>query len=333
MKNKTLIIAEAGVNHNGDIKLAKKLIDVAKDAGADIVKFQVFKTENVISKIAKKAEYQKTNDSDTESQFDMVKKLELSFSDFQELKDYCDQVGIEFLATAFSKESLDFLKSLNPPLWKVPSGEVTNLPYLEYVGSLNSTILISTGMCELQEIETAVSVLISKGTKKENISIFHCNTEYPTPFEDVHLNAMLTIKEKFNVKVGYSDHTQGIEVAIAAVALGASVIEKHFTLDQKMEGPDHSASLSPVELKAMVQGIRRVEKCLGSFEKKPSPSEFKNRDIARRSIVALIDIKKGDVFSEKNLCAKRPGNGISPMKWYEVLGTVAGRDYKKDALI
>lgn len=333
MKTKTLIIAEAGVNHNGSIDLAKQLIDKAADAGADIVKFQVFKTENVISKNAKKADYQKTSGADTESQFEMVKKLELSFDDFKILKDYCEKTGIEFLATAFDRESLDFLNSLKPRLWKVPSGEITNLPYLEYIGKLQSTVLVSTGMCELKEVERAVEILIENGTKKENISVFHCNTEYPTPFEDVHLNAMLSLKDHLGVKVGYSDHTKGIEVALAAVALGGTIIEKHFTLDNNMEGPDHSASLNPEELKKMVSGIRNIEKCLGSFEKKPSPSELKNRDIARRSIVAIEAIKKGESFSEKNIGVKRPGNGISPMNWYTVLGKNAERNYEKDELI
>jgi N,N'-diacetyllegionaminate synthase len=332
-KNKTLIIAEAGVNHNGDIRLAKKLIDVAHNAGADIIKFQVFKTENVISKSAKKADYQKTSQTDSESQFEMVKKLELSYRDFEELKNYCDQIKIEFLATAFDFESLDFLKSMNPPLWKIPSGEITNLPYLEYIGRLNSKVLVSTGMCDLAEVEKALEVLIKSGTKRENISVFHCNTEYPTPYKDVHLNAMVAMQKHLGVEIGYSDHTKGTAVSVAAVALGATVIEKHFTLDQSMKGPDHAASLSPVELKELVTGIRAVELCMGDSIKKPSPSEIKNREIARRSIVANKDITKGDVFSKDNLCAKRPGNGISPMNWYEVLGSQAKRDYKEDELI
>lgn len=333
MSKKTLIIAEAGVNHNGDYSLGKKLIDAAKDAGANIIKFQVFKTEALVSKNAKKAEYQKTNGNDTESQFEMVKKLELSFENFKALKNYADQIGIEFLATAFDVDSLNFLKSLSPKLWKVPSGEVTNLPYLEYIGRLQSRVLISTGMCDLDEVKKALEILIQNGTTKDKITVFHCNTEYPTPYKDVNLNAMLTIKKELGVSIGYSDHTAGIEVPLAAVALGATVIEKHFTLDKTMEGPDHAASLNPSELKAMVQGIRNIEVCLGSFEKKPSPSEIKNRAIARRSIVAITNIKKGDVFTEKNLGVKRPGNGISPMEWYNILGSIAEKNYSPDELI
>jgi N,N'-diacetyllegionaminate synthase len=333
MKNKTFIIAEAGVNHNGSIEIAKKMIEVAKACGADAVKFQTFKAENVISKYAPKAEYQKQTTGETDSQLEMVKKLELSFDDFIALKEYCDKLNIMFLATPFDFESIDFLDDLGLEIFKIPSGEITNLPYLEKIGKLGKKVILSTGMADLGEIEDALDILTSCGTKKEDITILHCNTEYPTPYEDVNLLAMLTIKEAFKVKVGYSDHTLGIEIPIAAVALGASVIEKHFTIDKNMEGPDHKASLEPHELKAMIDAIRNIEKALGNGIKKPSKSEIKNRDIVRKSIVAKREIKKGEIFTEDNITVKRPGTGISPMRWYEVLGKVASRDYKEDELI
>lgn len=333
MKNKTFIIAEAGVNHNGSIEIAKKMIEVAKECGADAIKFQTFKAEKVISKYAPKAEYQKQTTGEIDSQLEMVKKLELSFDDFIVLKEYCDKLNIMFLSTPFDFESIDFLDDLGLEIFKIPSGEITNLPYLEKIGKLGKKIILSTGMADLGEIEDALYILTSCGTKKEEITVLHCNTEYPTSYEDVNLLAMLTIKEAFKVKVGYSDHTLGIEVPIAAVALGASVIEKHFTLDKNMEGPDHKASLEPHELKAMIDAIRNIEKSLGDGIKKPSKSELKNKDIARKSIVAKREIKKGEIFTEDNITVKRPGNGISPMRWYEVLGKVALKDYKEDELI
>lgn len=330
---KVLIIAEAGVNHNGSVEIAKKLIDVAKNAGADVVKFQTFITESVISKLAPKASYQIANDPSSDSQYQLVKKLELSFEDFRVLKSYCDEVGIEFLSTAFDDESMDFLKSLKPNYWKIPSGEITNLLYLEYISRLDSKVIMSTGMASLQEVQAAYDVLINGGTKKENLTILHCNTEYPTPYSDVNLNAMSTIKNHFQTNVGYSDHTLGIDVSIAAVALGAMVIEKHFTLSREMSGPDHRASLEPLELKALVTSIRNVEKSLGSFEKISSSSEEKNKAVARRSIVAKTNIKKGEIFTKENITLKRPGNGISPMEWYNVLGKQSRRDYLEDELI
>jgi len=333
MENKTFIIAEAGVNHNGSIEIAKKMIEVAKECGADAIKFQTFKAEQVISKYAPKAEYQKQTTGEIESQLQMVKKLELSFDDFIVLKEYCDKLGIMFLSTPFDFESIDFLNSLGLEIFKIPSGEITNLPYLEKIGKLRKKVILSTGMADLGEIEDALDILTSCGTKKEDITILHCNTEYPTPYEDVNLLAMLTIKEAFKVKVGYSDHTLGIEVPIAAVALGASVIEKHFTLDRNMQGPDHKSSLEPNELKAMVKAIRNVEKALGDGIKKPSPSEIKNKIIVRRSIVAKRNIKRGEIFNEENITVKRPATGISPMRWYEILGKTATRDYKEDEII
>lgn len=329
--NRVLIIAEAGVNHNGNIDIAYKLIDEAKKSGADIIKFQTFKTESVISKFAEKAKYQKNTTNSHESQFEMVKKLELDFEEFLKLKEYCNKMDIEFLSTPFDFGSIDFLNNLGISFWKIPSGEITNLPYLEKIGETKKSVIMSTGMANMNEIEKAIDVLKSKGT--DDISILHCNTEYPTPFEDVNLKAMNSIKERFNCKVGYSDHTKGIEVPIAAVAMGAKVIEKHFTLDRNMEGPDHRASLEPDELKKMVDSIRNIEKALGDGIKEPSKSEIKNIEIARKSIVALKNIKKGDVFTEENITTKRPGSGISPMKWYEVLGKKATKDFYEDELI
>jgi N,N'-diacetyllegionaminate synthase len=333
MGDKTFIIAEAGVNHNGSVEIAKRMIEVAKECGADAIKFQTFKAEEVVSKYAPKAEYQKQTTGEIESHLQMLKKLELSFDDFIVLKEYCDKLGIMFLSTPFDFESIDFLNSLGLEIFKIPSGEITNLPYLEKIGKLRKKVILSTGMADLGEIEDALDILTSCGTKKEDITILHCNTEYPTPYEDVNLLAMLTIKEAFKVKVGYSDHTLGIEVPIAAVALGSSVIEKHFTLDRNMQGPDHKSSLEPNELKAMVKAIRNVEKALGDGIKKPSPSEIKNKIIVRRSIVAKRNIKRGEIFNEENITVKRPATGISPMRWYEILGKTATRDYKEDEII
>lgn len=327
----TYIVAEAGVNHNGSFELAMKLVDAAKDAGADCVKFQTFVTEEEISKLAEKAEYQKETTDVDETQFDMVKNLELSFEQFRQLKDYCDKKNIRFLSTPFDLLSIQFLDTVDMPFWKIPSGEVTNLPYLLAIAKTKKPVVMSTGMCEMEEIQAAIDILKANGTPR--ITLLHCNTEYPTPYEDVNLRAMETMRERFGVDVGYSDHTPGIEVPIAAAALGAVVIEKHFTLDRNMEGPDHKASLEPEELAAMVSGIRRIEKALGSGEKAASPSEKKNREIARKSIIARRAIKKGETLTEENLTAKRPGDGVSPMRWFEVLGTSAVRDFEEDERI
>ena len=324
------IIAEAGVNHNGSFELACKLVDAAKAAGVDCIKFQTFKSKNLVSRIAQKAEYQKVTTGDS-SQQDMLKKLELSYDEFIALKEYCDKVGITFLSTPFDFDSIDFLNSIEMPFWKVPSGEVTNLPYLLALAKTGKPVVMSTGMCEIEEIETAIDVLKENGTKE--IKLLHCNTEYPTPFEDVNLKAMHTMRDVFGLEVGYSDHTKGIEVPVAAVALGATVIEKHFTLDRNMEGPDHKASLEPDELAAMVLSIRHIEKALGSGDKTPSSSEKKNIAVARKSIVAKKDIKAGDELTVENITVKRPGTGISPMKWFDVLGTKAIKDFAEDELI
>lgn len=329
-----LIIAEAGVNHNGSLALAKQLIDKAVEAGVDIIKFQTFKSEKLVSKAAKQAEYQQRNiGKRDESQLAMLKKLELSVEAHHELMDYCKERNIRFWSTAFDMESIDFLHSLNMGLWKIPSGEITNYPYLKKIASFHEPIILSTGMCELSDIEAALNVLIYEGVNKEQITVLHCNTEYPTPYQDVNLKAMLEISENFGVKIGYSDHTQGIEVPIAAVALGASVIEKHFTLDKTFEGPDHKASLEPEELKAMVFAIRHIELALGSDHKTISESERKNIEIARKSIVAACAIKQGEMLTEENLTVKRPGNGISPMRWNEVVGTTAIKDFEEEEMI
>lgn len=329
--NKVFILVEAGVNHNGCLKTAKKMIDLAKDVGADAIKFQTFKAEKVVSKFAEKAEYQKNNTEVIESQLEMIKNLELSFENFKELKNYCEEIGILFLSTPFDFESIDFLNEVGMEIWKIPSGEITNLPYLRKIGEIGKKIIISTGMCEIFEIEEAIAVLKESGAT--DISILHCNTEYPTPMKDVNLKAMLTLKEKFNVSIGYSDHTLGIEVPIAAVVLGAEIIEKHFTLDKTMKGPDHRASLDPIELKNMIKGIRNIEIALGSKEKFATESELKNKNIARKSIVAKQNIKKGEIFTEDNITVKRPGDGISPMRWDEILGKEAIKDFLEDELI
>lgn len=332
--NKTFIIAEAGVNHNGSFDLAKKLIDVAYEAGVDAVKFQTFKASNLVSKNAKKAQYQKKNMNDgDDSQFNMLKKLELDINTHKELISYCNSKNIMFLSTPFDHDSIELLNGLGLEIFKIPSGEITNLPYLRHIGNLNKKVILSTGMADIGEIEDALDILIEAGTQKENITVLHANTMYPTPMEDVNLKAMVTIGNTFDVAFGYSDHTLGIEVPTAAVAMGASCIEKHFTLDKTMEGPDHKASLEPDELKAMVSAIRNIELALGSSVKKPSKSETPNIQIARKSIVAKSAIKKGDLLSETNLAIKRPGNGISPMRWDEIVGSVAIKDYKEDELI
>ena len=331
--NKVFIIAEAGVNHNGSIELAKKLIDVAVEAKVDAVKFQTFKAENLVSKNAQKADYQKETTNKEESQFDMIKKLELDVNTHKELISYCKSKNIMFLSTPFDHDSIELLNDLGLEIFKIPSGEITNLPYLRHIGKLNKKVILSTGMADIGEIEDALDILINTGTKKENITILHANTMYPTPMEDVNLKAMVTIGNTFDIAYGYSDHTLGIEVDIAAVALGACCVEKHFTLDKMMEGPDHKASLEPHELKSMIKAIRNIELALGSCVKKPSKSEIPNMQIARKSIVAKIEIKKGDKLSEENITIKRPGNGINPMRWDEVVGTIAAKDYKEDELI
>jgi N,N'-diacetyllegionaminate synthase len=327
------IIAEAGVNHNGSLELAKKLIDVAVEAGADAVKFQTFKTENLVAKNAKKAAYQKGTTENEESQFDMLKKLELDISAHHQLISYCLDKDIMFLSTPFDHDSIDLLNELGLEIFKIPSGEITNLPYLRKIGTLSKEIILSTGMADIGEIEDALDVLTEAGTPKEKITVLHANTMYPTPMEDVNLRAMVSIGNTFDVAYGYSDHTLGIEVDIAAVALGASCIEKHFTLDKTMKGPDHKASLGPDELITMVKGIRNIELALGSSIKKPSPSERPNMEIGRKSIIAINGIKVGELFTEKNIAIKRPGLGISPMRWDEVLGMISTKNYNKDDLL
>ncbi|WP_411972626.1 N-acetylneuraminate synthase [Sphingobacterium sp. Lzh-3] len=330
---KTLIIAEAGVNHNGDINNAIRLIDAAVDAGVDYIKFQTFKAEKLVSKNAKKAEYQIQNmGGEEDSQYTMLKKLELSLQDHETLINYCKSKGIQFFSTAFDLDSLQYLKDIGLELVKIPSGEITNLPYLRKAAKLFSKVILSTGMSTMDDISSAVDVFRAEGIS--NITILHCNTEYPTPLEDVNLKAMLAIKEQFQTEVGYSDHTLGIEVPIAAVALGASIIEKHFTLDKTMQGPDHAASLEPVELVNMVAAIRNIELAMkGDGLKTPSQSELKNIAVARKSIVAARSIKKGELLSEDNLTVKRPGTGISPMHWDEIIGKIANRNFDEDDLI
>lgn len=328
------IIAEAGVNHNGSIELAKKLIDVAIEAGVDAVKFQTFKAEKLVSKNAPKADYQKENmNTSDDSQLNMLKKLELDTDTHHELIKYCNSKNIMFLSTPFDLDSIDLLNELKLPIFKIPSGEITNLPYLRKIGTLKKRVILSTGMADMGEIEDALNILTNAGTPKENIIVLHANTMYPTPMQDVNLKAMQTIGTAFDIAYGYSDHTLGIEVDIAAVALGASCIEKHFTLDKSMEGPDHKASLEPSELNAMVKAIRNIELALGSSVKKPSKSETPNIEIARKSLVASQDIQKGEIFSEKNLTIKRPDSGISPMRWDEIIGTIAQKEYKMDELL
>ena len=331
--NKVFIIAEAGVNHNGSIHLAKKLIDKAAFSGADAVKFQTFKAENLVSKNAPKADYQKLTTNSRESQFDMVKNLELDESAHKELIACCKEANIMFLSTPFDIDSVNLLYDMGLEIFKIPSGEITNLPYLRRIGSLNKRVILSTGMSNLKEIEIALEILTNAGTLKENITVLHANTMYPTPMEDVNLKAMQTMRDKFDISVGYSDHTLGIEVDIAAVAMGATIIEKHFTLDKKMEGPDHKASLDPNELKSMVNAIRNIEKAIGDGVKRSTKSEKPNIDIARKSIVAKKEIKKGEIFSENNLTTKRPGTGISPMDWDSIIGKASKRDYQVDDLL
>ena len=324
---RTLIIAEAGVNHNGDLDKACKLVEVAAEAGADWVKFQTYRSSNVVTRKAKKADYQTQTTDASETQFEMISRLELSIDDHRVLMKVCKANSINFFSSGFDLESIDLLLSLGLTCIKIPSGEVTNLPYLEHVSKKAESVIVSTGMCDLDEIGVALEVLQTGGIKIENITVLHCNTEYPTPMEDVNLRAMYAIKDRYKVRVGYSDHSLGIEVPIAAVAMGARVIEKHFTLDRNLPGPDHKASLEPAELKAMVNSIRNVEVALGDGVKAVSKSEEKNREIARKSLVASCRIAKGDIFNKNNLTVKRPGTGISPMRWDEVEGSPAPRDF------
>lgn len=333
MKNRVLIIAEAGVNHNGDLVLAKRLIDAAATAGADFVKFQTFSADRLVTRDARKAEYQIREAGDRESQHEMLSRLELTGEMHAELIKHCAACNIRFLSTGFDIESVDLLRRLGQDLFKIPSGEITNLPYLRHVGRLGKKIILSTGMATLDEVEAALNALEGAGTARANITVLHCTTEYPAPMSEVNLRAMQSIRDTFGVAVGYSDHTNGIEVAIAAVSLGASIIEKHFTLDRNLPGPDHQASLEPDELKSMVSAIRNIEIALGDGIKRPGPGEVKNRPIARKSLVARRAIKAGEPYSPDNITTKRPGNGISPMQWDEVIGRKAPRDFAVDELI
>jgi len=332
-QNQVLIIAEAGVNHNGSLETAKQLVDVASEAGADMVKFQTFSAERLVTTSAHKAEYQSNSVNYSESQHAMLSKLELSIEMHKELISHCQQRGVSFFSTGFDLQSIDMLVELGFEQFKIPSGEITNFPYLRHIGQFGKPVILSTGLANLGEIEAALEVLETSGTPRNKITILHCNTAYPTTMEDVNLRAMLSIGEAFGVAVGYSDHTLGIEVPVAAVALGATMIEKHYTLDRTLPGPDHKASLEPHELKAMVQAIRNIEKALGDGIKRPSPSEAINKPISRKSIVAANAIMKGECFTEVNLAVKRPGTGISPMRWDEVLGRSAIRDFEPDEMI
>lgn len=331
--NKTIIIAEAGVNHNGSLETAMQLVEKAAEAGADYVKFQTFRTENLVTASAHKADYQIQNTGNSDSQFAMLKKLELSEADHLALQKHCKAHHIKFISTPFDLESIDFLADLGMDFFKIPSGEITNYPYLKRIARKGLPVVLSSGMATMEDIANTLSVLERFGLDRKQISLLHCTTEYPTPMNEVNLKAMETLRKTFNLPVGYSDHTQGIEVAIAATALGAAIIEKHFTLDRNMEGPDHIASLEPQELKAMVQAIRHIEKALGDGDKKPMPSETKNKAIARKSIVAKRPISENEILTEENLTVKRPGDGISPMRWEEVVGTKARRAFNTDEKI
>lgn len=334
MSDRTIIIAEAGVNHNGSMEMAKAMVDVAADAGVDYIKFQTFKSELLVTSQAQQADYQKKQAKEEDnSQLSMLRKLELSEENHYELIDYCNERGVKFLSTAFDFKSLEFLSSLNLDFWKIPSGEITNYPYLKKIAQTHLPVVMSTGMCTNEDIERALNVIVKNGVSIKDIILLHCNTQYPTPYSDVNLRAMEEMRELFGVKVGYSDHTEGIDVPIAAVALGASVIEKHFTLDRTLPGPDHKASLEPHELKRMVEAIRNVETALGCADKHVTSSESVNIIAVRKSIVASTKIKKGELFTEDNLTVKRPGNGLSPMLWDEVIGKTAYRDFNVDELI
>lgn len=328
-----IIIAEAGVNHNGSMEMARQLVDAAAEAGVDYVKFQTFKADKLVTRAARQAEYQKRNIGDgADSQYEMLRKLELSEEDHRELKEYCRQKGVRFLSTAFDLESVEFLHELCPGLWKIPSGEITNYPYLRKIAGYNEEVVMSTGMSTDEDVENALLALRENGQDLEKVTLLHCNTQYPTPMEDVNLLAMNSLR-RFVKRVGFSDHTRGIEIPIAAAALGADVVEKHFTLSRSLPGPDHKASLEPQELKAMVEAIRNVSEALGDGRKRVTPSEAANRDVARKSIVASRPIKRGELLSEENMAAKRPGGGISPMRWKEVEGTAAIRDFETDDMI
>jgi N,N'-diacetyllegionaminate synthase len=332
-KLKTLIIAEAGVNHNGDTNLARKLIDIAANAGADFVKFQTFNVDKLVTTHAKKAEYQNQATGEGESQHAMLHKLELTRDTHEKLIEHCKNRKIQFFSTGFDTESIDLLVELGLDRFKIPSGEITNLPYLRHVGRYEKSVILSTGMATMDEIGDALDILVEAGTPRKRITVLHCNTEYPTPMTDVNLRAMLTIRDTFDVQVGYSDHTLGIEIAIAAVVLGATIIEKHFTLDRNLPGPDHKASLVPEELNAMVTAIRNIESAMGDGVKRPSSSEAKNKPIVRKSLVATCAIRAGEVFSENNLTVKRPGTGLSPMCWDKAIGSKAPRNFSPDELI
>jgi len=331
--NKTFIIAEAGVNHNGSVEIAKKLVDAAVTSGADAVKFQTFKAKNLVCKGMQKAEYQKKNTPDSESQYEMIKALELDKNEHLEIIEHCNKNNIMFLSTPFDHESIDLLDSLEIPIFKIPSGEITNYPYLKKIAGLKKQVILSTGMSTLKEVDSAIKILLEEGVNRENLTILHATSEYPCPIDEVNLSAMITIGKTFNIKFGYSDHTEGIMVPISAVALGASIIEKHFTLDKKMNGPDHKASLNPIEFKLMVNSIRNIEKALGGFIKRTTKSEKKNISVARKSIFALKKINKGEKFTINNICIKRPGNGLSPKKWFQILGKLSKKKYLKDELI
>jgi N,N'-diacetyllegionaminate synthase len=328
-----IIIAEAGVNHNGDIEIAKRLIEAAAKAECDYVKFQTFKTQNVVTRHAKKAEYQEVNTGNNESQYEMLVKIEMSYENHYKLVEHCKACNIKFLSTAFDLESVAFLETLNMDMWKIPSGEIVNLPYLRKIASFKKKIIMSTGMSTMDEIDTALKILVANGAEKDNITVLHCNTDYPTKYTDVNLNAMNTIRDTLQVKVGYSDHTLGIEVPIAAVAMGATIIEKHFTLDTSFDGPDHKASLTPKELEEMVVSIRHISNALGTGKKVPSESELKNKDIARRSIHILHTLSKNHIITENDLIMKRPGNGISPMLVDSVIGRTLKRDVAADHIL
>lgn len=328
--NRIFIIAEAGVNHNGSLDIARKMIDAASDAGSDAVKFQTFKAESIASRFASKAEYQKETTDADESQIEMLKRLEFDRDAHIELMRHCTEKNIIFMSTPFDFESIDLLSDLGIKIFKIPSGEITNLPYLRKIGTLKKKVILSTGMADLGEIEAALDILTKSGTPKENITLLHCTTEYPARISEVNISAMLTMRDAFKVKVGYSDHTHGIEVSIAAAALGAEVIEKHFTLDKDMPGPDHRASLEPDELSSMIKAIRNIETAFGDGIKRPFPSELENRKAARKSIVAAQAVKKGEIFSDKNIMVKRPGTGISPMEWDRIIGRRAVRDFGQD---
>ncbi len=335
MAEKTFIIAEAGVNHNGSLERAKLMVAAAAEAGANAIKFQTFSAKTLVTKHAAKACYQKKTTGNKDNQYEMLKKLELTYQDFFTLKQCCKQADIEFMSTPFDLSTIDMLVALGLEKWKLPSGEVTNLPYLRKIGALNKEIIASTGMCDLDEVSAMLKALELAGTKREKITLLHCNTEYPTPMKDVNLRAMKTLAEEFPglKSIGYSDHTLGIEVPIAAVAMGATVLEKHFTLDRKLPGPDHQASLEPDELSLMIRSIRHIEQAMGHDIKMPTPSELKNRQIARKSIVAARAISANEIFSENNLTVKRPGTGVSPMHWDELIGRRAARNYVEDELI